>query len=61
MLNTPETALLVLRWLIFFSLGEAGSSEMAESTLDRGSVTTSADMIGTRESIVITLKALMAQ
>jgi len=50
MLKTPEMVLLFRRWLIFFSLGEAGSSEMAESILDRGSkegaVETSADMVG---------------
>lgn len=39
MLNTPETVLLVLRWLIFDCLGEAlpGSMAEAESTLDKGS------------------------
>ena len=34
MLKTPDTVLLVLRCLIsFLSLGDAGTSEMAESTL----------------------------
>lgn len=36
MLKTPETVLLVLRCFgSFLSLGEAGASEMAESTLLR--------------------------
>lgn len=39
MLKTPETVLLVLRCLIsFLSLGEAGTSEMAESTLLRSAL-----------------------
>jgi hypothetical protein len=46
MLKTPLTVLLVLRCLILLSVGEAGASSMAESTLLRGwLVTTSADMI----------------
>ena len=47
MLNTPLTVLLVLRCLTLDSLGEAGASSMAESTLDKvdmGSCT-SADML----------------
>ena len=47
MLNTPLTVLLVLRCLTLDSLGEAGASSMAESTLDKvdmGSCT-SADMM----------------
>lgn len=46
MLKTPLTVLLVLRCLILLSVGEAGASSMAESILLRGSVTTSADMVG---------------
>lgn len=38
MLKTPLTVLLVRRCLILDSVGEAGASEMAESTLLRGSV-----------------------
>jgi len=47
MLNTPLTVLLVLRCRILDSVGEAGASSMAESTLDKvdkGSCT-SADMM----------------
>lgn len=60
MLNTPLTVLLVLRCRILDSVGEAGASSMAESTLDKvdkGSCT-SADMMdddddgGDGESIV---------
>jgi hypothetical protein len=46
MLKTPLTVLLVLRCLILLSVGEAGVSSMAESTLLRGWVTISAaDMV----------------
>jgi hypothetical protein len=44
MLKTPLTVLLVLRCLILDSLGEAGASSMAESTLLNGTCT-SADMM----------------
>lgn len=44
MLKTPLTVLLVLRCLILLSVGDAGASSMAESTLLRGWVTMSADM-----------------
>jgi len=46
MLKTPLTVLLVLRCLILLSVGEAGVSSMAESTLLRGWVWMSADMVG---------------
>jgi hypothetical protein len=48
MLKTPLTVLLVLRCLILLSVGEAGVSSMAESTLLRlrGWVWVSADMVG---------------
>lgn len=47
MLKTPLTVLLVLRCLILLSVGEAGASSMAESTLLRGWVTSmAADMAG---------------
>lgn len=36
MLKTPLTVLLVLRCLILLSVGEAGASSMAESTLLKG-------------------------
>jgi len=47
MLKTPLTVLLVLRCLILLSVGEAGVSSMAESTLLRGWVMSmAADMVG---------------
>lgn len=53
MLKTPETVLLVLRCLIsFLSLGDAGTSEMAESTLLRSALVescTSAAMLSVME------------
>lgn len=46
MLKTPLTVLLVLLCLGLISLGDAGASSMAESTLDRGAVScTSADIL----------------
>lgn len=54
MLNTPLTVLLVLRCRILDSVGEAGASSMAESTLDKvdkGSCT-SADMMDDDDGIV---------
>jgi hypothetical protein len=53
-LKTPLTVLLVLRCLILLSVGEAGVSSMAESTLLRGWVTISAaDMVGVGVSWVV--------
>lgn len=46
MLKTPLTVLLVLRCLILLSVGDAGASSMAESTLLREWVWMSADMVG---------------
>jgi len=49
MLKTPLTVLLVLRCLILLSVGDAGASSMAESTLLREWVWMSADMVGMGE------------
>jgi len=47
MLKTPLTVLLVLLCLGLLSLGEAGASSMAESTLVKeGCSCTSADIVG---------------
>jgi len=52
MLKTPLTVLLVLRCLILLSVGEAGVSSMAESTLLREWVWMSADMVGVEVRLV---------
>ena len=49
MLKTPLTVLLVLRCLILLSVGDAGVSSMAESTLLRECVSIAADMVGKGE------------